>query len=65
MTKAVLITVAVVILLALDWAALHDILKGEPDLSSEYAVVVSSALIFGAMFVVWLRKSKRRPSRSV
>jgi len=40
----------VLLLLALDWAALHDILKGEPNPYLEYGMVVFSLVIFGIMF---------------
>ena len=30
---------------ALNWAALHDIIKGEPDVVLEWAMVAASALI--------------------
>jgi len=45
--KRLSILVVVLILLALDWAALHDILKGEPDTYGEYAMLVFSLLVFG------------------
>lgn len=45
---------AVVVVLALDWAALHDILKAnEPDLIFEYMMVIGSIpllLLFAAIF---------------
>ncbi len=38
-----LIVVAVALIIALDWAALHDIVKGnEPDLCLEYAMIILS-----------------------
>lgn len=36
-------------LCALDWAALHDIVKGEPDVTLEWAVVSASAFVFGVL----------------
>ena len=42
--KAVWILVGLVVF-ALNWAALHDIIKGlEPDLRAEYTVVILTAL---------------------
>ena len=39
--------VAVLILLALDWAALHDIVKGlEPNYFGEYSMLVFSVIAF-------------------
>lgn len=50
-----------VVLLALDWAALHDILKGEPDLLAEWITIAASGLIFGIMLGIMLRpKPKKR-----
>lgn len=50
----------IVILLALDWAALHDILKGEPNPYLEYGIVVFSIIIFGAMVFIGLRRRNKR-----
>ncbi len=47
-----------VLLLALDWAALHDILNGEPNLYGEYGTILLSMAIFGVLIFVWLRKGK-------
>ncbi|MGB3904070.1 MAG: hypothetical protein WBB22_04045 [Anaerolineae bacterium] len=55
MRDIVLIAI-VLILLALDWAALHDILKGEPDLYGEYGMLVFSAIVFGVLTFARLRK---------
>ena len=33
---------AALVILALDWAALHDILKGEPDLILEWGILAAS-----------------------
>ncbi len=43
------------LLLALDWAALHDIAIGEPDVKGEFATVSLSLLIFA---VLWYAKCK-------
>jgi hypothetical protein len=40
-------------LLALDWAALHDIMKGEPDPHAEYAMLLVSLAAFVAMALLW------------
>ncbi len=42
MVKSILFVAIGVFLLAIDWAALHDILKGEPDLSLEYGSLLVS-----------------------
>ena len=53
MVKKLLVAVLVLILLALDWAALHDILQAnEPDLVGEYATLAFSIITFGV--ILWL-----------
>ncbi len=46
----------VTLLLALDWAALHDIVIGEPDVTGEFAAVGLSLLIFACL---WYAKCAR------
>jgi xanthine/uracil permease len=43
--RRVLVIGCVLLLGALNWAALHDILKGEPDLRAEWAVVISTLVL--------------------
>lgn len=45
-------------LLALDWAALHDILKGEPDARGEYAILLLSLAAFVAMTLLSHRRKE-------
>jgi len=52
MRKA-LIALSVLVLLALNWAALHDILKGEQNVWMEWSVVLGSALL---LIIVLMRK---------
>lgn len=48
--KKALVVCGILTLAALDWAALHDILKqNEPSYSSEYTMLVASALIFAGL----------------
>ena len=47
----------VALLLALDWAALHDILKGEPNLYAEYGMILFSIMVFGVLIFTQLFKS--------
>ena len=58
--KSIVWGLSILSILALDWAALHDILKGnEPDYSLEYTTLAVSALVFGLLIVsAWRRKSK-------
>jgi hypothetical protein len=50
----------VLVLFALDWAALHDIIKGnEPDVVGEWAMVVFSFVVFSAMSGLELRRRAR------
>jgi hypothetical protein len=41
--RKILIAVSVLALLALNWAALHDILKGEQNVWMEWSLVIGSA----------------------
>lgn len=58
--KIIVLTAIVLILLALDWAALHDIFRGEPNLYLEYAVVMFSIILISAVIFTALRGKKRR-----
>jgi len=58
--KTSLLISSVALLLALDWAALHDILKGEPNLYAECGMVVLSMVIFVAMIFTGLRRKCKR-----
>jgi len=54
----VMLALFVLALLALDWAALHDILKGnEPNYYGEYTALAASALIFAALAWRWRRSA--------
>jgi len=46
----------VALLVAVDWAALHDIVKGEPNPYAEYGMAVFSVVAFGVMIVAWVRQ---------
>ena len=48
-----------VLIAALDWAALHDIVKGEPDLTLEYATLVFSVVAVGVLVLLLLRRRAR------
>ena len=58
MKKALLVLV-VVVLLALDWAAVHDILRGESNLQNEFLTVVMSGLVFGGLIGYWVRERRK------
>ena len=45
--KRILFWLFVLALAALNWAALHDILKGEPDVWLEWTTVVISVALLG------------------
>ncbi len=62
--KSILLGLGVLLILALDWAALHDILKGnEGDYSLEYATLAASGVAFGLLILsAWRRKSKSSPA---
>jgi hypothetical protein len=44
--------------LALDWAALHDILKGEPDVWMEWTIVIASVVLGAVYLFRYLRRGK-------
>jgi hypothetical protein len=46
----------------LDWAALHDIIQGEPDAVLEWTVVVFSVVVMIGIGLVLLRSRKGRPA---
>jgi hypothetical protein len=48
----------VLAVLALNWAALHDILKGEPDTWMEWTFVIASALLLSAYLLRRSREAK-------
>ncbi len=54
--KKILLGVSALFLLALDWAAAHDILKGEPNPWQEYAVLILSAIFFALLLFSWIRR---------
>ena len=58
MVRKSLIGLVVLAVLALDWAALHDIVKGEPDTWMEWSFVIGSLLLA----VIYVYRSTR-PSR--
>jgi hypothetical protein len=53
--KTVLVISLVLLLLALDWAALNDIVQGEPDVYGEYAMLVFSVVVFAVLAFFKLR----------
>jgi hypothetical protein len=59
--KTTLLIGAVILLLALDWAALHDIISGEPNLYLEYGFLGFSLVAFGLMIYSGVRKKKQHP----
>jgi hypothetical protein len=43
-----------------DWAALHDVLRGEADVTNEYFVMAVSGVIYGGVIGYWFRKWRNR-----
>ena len=62
--KKILVIFGLLALAALDWAALHDILKkNESSYVAEWMVVITSAVIFAASAFQFFRKrAAARPS---
>jgi len=55
--KRLAIFLTILALLALDWAALHDILKrNEPNYTVEYTMLAISVVIFAALVFAHFRK---------
>ena len=54
--KALLLIAVVLILFALDRAALHDILKGKPDLYGNSQMLVFGLILFGLLISVRPRR---------
>jgi hypothetical protein len=52
--KKWLIALGFLILLALDWAALHDIIKGEQDVWMEWSFVLLSLILLIVVVRKWL-----------
>jgi hypothetical protein len=58
--KTLACVAATLLLLALDWAAWHDILKAnEPDYTLEYGMLAFSVVPFAALLSVVLRRKRR------
>jgi hypothetical protein len=51
-----LVVISIVALLALNWAALHDILQGEPDVRLEWVVVALSLVLVAEWGIFRWRK---------
>ena len=59
--KKIIIIAIVIIFLALDWAALHDIIKdNETNFSAEYFILGLSTLFFISLLYSKLRKQYSR-----
>ncbi len=57
----VLLSIVIVVgLLVLDWLALHDIVRREPNLAAEYFTIVGSGLVFGGVAGYWVRERRLR-----
>ena len=62
MTKAFWIAV-VLLVLAADWAALHDILTGaEPDYTQEWTWLVASTVVLAGLAWIAVRRRRRGTS---
>ncbi|PIZ56934.1 hypothetical protein COY23_02140 [bacterium (Candidatus Torokbacteria) CG_4_10_14_0_2_um_filter_35_8] len=47
--KIALLVIFIIFLFTLDWAALPNISKGEPDPHLEYGIIVFILIVFGVM----------------
>ena len=55
--RKILIAVSVLAVLALNWAALHDILKGEQNVWMEWSLVIGSAYLL----IIYSIRKMRQP----
>lgn len=59
--KAVFLTLAIVlVVVAVDWLALRDVIAGEAGVTDEYFVMAVSGVIYGAAIGYWVRKWRNR-----
>ena len=49
----------IIVLIVLDWAAIHDIIKGETNLTLEYSLIVLSIIVILAIIAIYVRKIKK------
>ncbi|HEY3251407.1 MAG TPA: hypothetical protein VGK25_09850 [Ignavibacteria bacterium] len=62
--KKIIIIVFVFIFLALDWLALHDIIKGkEPDFNAEYVVLTISIAVFTGIIYNFIKSRTRTAAK--
>ena len=57
--KRILQSIGWLLLIALNWVALHDILEGEADVRGEWAIVVATVVLVATYWA--LRPRRRRP----
>ncbi len=56
----VVIAGAILVILALDWAALHDIIKGnEPNFLAEWTMLGASVLLLPMLALRWKRQGAK------
>jgi drug/metabolite transporter (DMT)-like permease len=59
--KKIFFWIFIVSLLAIDWAAIHDIIKGEePSLKNEYATLILSAFILISIGIYFYLKKNNK-----
>lgn len=58
--KKFLLPFLIILLLALDLAAFHDILAGEPQVFEEYAVIIFSIIVF-TLILIWRLLHQAKP----
>ena len=58
--RVALTLVIVAVLVLLDWLALSDIIRREPNLAAEYFTIVLSGLVYGGVAGYWVRDRRLR-----
>ena len=62
--KKLAVGLGILAILALDWAALHDIVKGsEANYTAEYIALALSVLVLGVVVVIGVRRGVRSGDR--
>lgn len=51
----------VLLLVALDWIAIHNIIQGNKNLTGEYVTVVSTIIVFIILIVLFVKQKNQQP----
>ncbi len=58
--KTIFLILLTILIILLDWAALHDIIKNnEPNYFGEYSIIILSVLYFAAFMYFWFKRKAK------